>query len=128
VVNVTSNPPPVLSVKANLRPEAGGAAGLVVAFDPVRYTVRAVLDSADITAMRTGAIAAVAARWSRSGPQASEIGLQSRWYRQHRNPGAPDRPEPNETRGSPRSSKVNPGVHLVQHRAELHVNLSEAAF
>ena len=61
--------PPVLSVKANLRPEAGGAAGLVVAFDPDRYTVRAVLDSADITAMRTGAIAAVAARQlAASGP------------------------------------------------------------
>jgi ornithine cyclodeaminase len=54
--------PPVLTVKANLRPEAGGAAGLIVAFDPVRYTVRGVLDSADITAARTGAIAAVAAR------------------------------------------------------------------
>lgn len=37
MVNVTSNPP-VLSVKANLRPEAGGAAGLVVAFDPVSST------------------------------------------------------------------------------------------
>jgi ornithine cyclodeaminase/alanine dehydrogenase-like protein (mu-crystallin family) len=54
--------PPVLTVKANLRPAAGGTAGLVVAFDPVRFTVRAVLDSADITAMRTGAMAAVAAR------------------------------------------------------------------
>jgi ornithine cyclodeaminase/alanine dehydrogenase-like protein (mu-crystallin family) len=54
--------PPILTVKANLRPQAGGAAGLIVAFDPVRHTVRAVLDSADITAARTGAIAAVAAR------------------------------------------------------------------
>jgi ornithine cyclodeaminase/alanine dehydrogenase-like protein (mu-crystallin family) len=54
--------PPTLTVKANLRPEAGGAAGLIVAFDPVGYTVRAVLDSAGITATRTGAIAAVAAR------------------------------------------------------------------
>jgi len=54
--------PPILSVKANLRPQAGGAAGLVMAFDPASYTVRAVLDSADITAMRTGAMAAVAAR------------------------------------------------------------------
>ena len=54
--------PPVLTVKANLRPEAGGAAGLIVAFDPVAATVRAVLDSADLTAMRTGAIAAVAGR------------------------------------------------------------------
>jgi ornithine cyclodeaminase/alanine dehydrogenase-like protein (mu-crystallin family) len=62
--------PPVLSVKANLRPEAGGAAGLIVAFDPVGCTVRAVLDSADITAMRTGAIAAVAAReLAGSGPR-----------------------------------------------------------
>jgi ornithine cyclodeaminase/alanine dehydrogenase-like protein (mu-crystallin family) len=54
--------PPVLTVKANLRPEAGSSAGLIVAFDPVRFAVRAVLDSADITAMRTGAIAAAAAR------------------------------------------------------------------
>jgi ornithine cyclodeaminase/alanine dehydrogenase-like protein (mu-crystallin family) len=54
--------PPILTVKANLRPQAGGAAGLIVAFDPVRHTVRAVLDSADITAARTAAIAAVAAR------------------------------------------------------------------
>ena len=61
--------PPVLSVKANLRPAAGGAAGLIVAFDPAGYTVRAVLDSADITAARTGAIAAVAARQlAASGP------------------------------------------------------------
>jgi ornithine cyclodeaminase/alanine dehydrogenase-like protein (mu-crystallin family) len=54
--------PPVLSVKANMRPDAGSSAGVIVAFDPVRFTVRAVLDSADITAMRTAAIAAVAAR------------------------------------------------------------------
>jgi len=61
--------PPTLTVKANLRPEAGGSAGLIVAFDPVGYTVRAVLDSADITAARTGAIAAVAARQlARPGP------------------------------------------------------------
>jgi ornithine cyclodeaminase/alanine dehydrogenase-like protein (mu-crystallin family) len=62
--------PPTLTVKANLRPEAGGSAGLIVAFDPVGFTVRAVLDSADITAARTGAIAAVAARQlARPGPQ-----------------------------------------------------------
>lgn len=61
--------PPVLTVKANLRPAAGGSAGLIVAFDPVSCTVRAVLDSADITAARTGAIAAVAARQlARPGP------------------------------------------------------------
>lgn len=66
--------PPVLSVKANLRPEAGGAAGLIVAFDPERCTVRAVLDSADITAMRTGAIAAVAAR-ELAGPGPRRLAL-----------------------------------------------------
>jgi ornithine cyclodeaminase/alanine dehydrogenase-like protein (mu-crystallin family) len=61
--------PAVLAVKANLRPEAGSSAGLIVAFDPVQFTVRAVLDSADITAMRTAAIAAVAARrLGRPGP------------------------------------------------------------
>lgn len=54
--------PPVLAVKANVRPEAGSAAGVIVAFNPVTFTVRAILDSADITAMRTGAVAAVAAR------------------------------------------------------------------
>jgi ornithine cyclodeaminase/alanine dehydrogenase-like protein (mu-crystallin family) len=54
--------PPMLTVKANLRPASGGAAGLIVAFDPAACTVRAVLDSTDLTAMRTGAIAAVAAR------------------------------------------------------------------
>ena len=35
---------------------------MVLAFDPVRFTLRAILDSADITAMRTAAMAAVAAR------------------------------------------------------------------
>jgi ornithine cyclodeaminase/alanine dehydrogenase-like protein (mu-crystallin family) len=35
---------------------------VVLAFDPVHHTLRAVLDSADITAMRTAAVAAVAAR------------------------------------------------------------------
>jgi ornithine cyclodeaminase/alanine dehydrogenase-like protein (mu-crystallin family) len=54
--------PPMLSVKANMRPDAGRSAGVILAFDPVGYTLRAVLDSADITAMRTAAIAAVAAR------------------------------------------------------------------
>ena len=61
--------PPVLTVKANLRPASGGAAGLIVAFDLAACTVRGVLDSADLTAMRTGAIAAVAARQlARPGP------------------------------------------------------------
>jgi len=52
----------MLSVKANLRPDAGSSAGVVLAFDPSRFALSAILDSADITAMRTGAIAAVAAR------------------------------------------------------------------
>ncbi len=52
----------VLSVKANLRPDAGRSAGVILAFDPDHFTLRAILDSADITAMRTAAIAAVAAR------------------------------------------------------------------
>ena len=66
--------PPVLTVKANLRPEAGGSAGLIVAFDPVRNVVRAVLDSAGLTAMRTGAIAAVAARQlAQPGPHALAV-------------------------------------------------------
>jgi ornithine cyclodeaminase/alanine dehydrogenase-like protein (mu-crystallin family) len=52
----------VISVKANMRPDVGSSAGVVLAFDPVHFTLRAILDSADITAMRTAAIAAVAAR------------------------------------------------------------------
>jgi ornithine cyclodeaminase/alanine dehydrogenase-like protein (mu-crystallin family) len=54
--------PAVVAVKANMRPDAGSSAGVIVAFDPLRFTVRAVMDSADLTAMRTAAIAAVAAR------------------------------------------------------------------
>jgi ornithine cyclodeaminase/alanine dehydrogenase-like protein (mu-crystallin family) len=69
--------PPVLTVKANLRPDAGGVAGVVLAFDPVRFAVRAIFDSADITAMRTAAVTAVAAReLGRPGPVAvAAIGL-----------------------------------------------------
>ena len=47
---------------------------MIVAFDPVRFTVRAVLDSADITAMRTAAIAAVAAR-KLCGPGGHRVAL-----------------------------------------------------
>ncbi len=54
--------PALLSVKANIRPDAGSADGLIVAFDPVGFAVRAVLDSAALTGMRTAAVAAVAAR------------------------------------------------------------------
>ena len=66
--------PPVLSVKANMRPDAGSSAGVIVAFDPVRFTVRAILDSADITAMRTAAVAAVAAR-KLAGPGGHSVAL-----------------------------------------------------
>jgi ornithine cyclodeaminase/alanine dehydrogenase-like protein (mu-crystallin family) len=54
--------PRVLSVKARIRPDGGRSAGVIIAFGPVRFTVRGIMDSADITAMRTAAVAAVAAR------------------------------------------------------------------
>jgi hypothetical protein len=41
--------PAVVAVKANMRPDAGSSAGVIVAFDPLRFTVRAVMDSADLT-------------------------------------------------------------------------------
>lgn len=53
--------PPILSVKANLRPDGGSAAGAILAFDHGKERLQAVLASADLTAMRTAAIAAVAA-------------------------------------------------------------------
>ncbi len=53
-------------------------------------------------------------------PRVPEIGLQSRWFRQHRSACAPDRLEPNEPRGSPRCSVVKAQVHFVQRRADLH--------
>jgi hypothetical protein len=48
------------------------------------------------------------------------MGFQSRWYHQHRSPCAPDRLEPNETRGSPCSNVVKAQVHLVHRRADLN--------
>lgn len=54
--------PPLLSVKANLRPDTGSASGAILAFDLLRLRLQAVMASADLTAMRTAAIAAVAAR------------------------------------------------------------------
>jgi ornithine cyclodeaminase/alanine dehydrogenase-like protein (mu-crystallin family) len=53
--------PGALSVKANLRPTGGHASGVVVLYDTEAGQVSAILDSADITAMRTAALAAVAA-------------------------------------------------------------------
>lgn len=54
--------PPLMSVKANLRPDAGSASGAILAFDLERQRLHAVIASGDLTAMRTAAIAAVAAR------------------------------------------------------------------
>lgn len=54
--------PPVLSVKANLRPDRGSSSGAILVFDHREQRLRALVASADLTAMRTGAIAAVAAR------------------------------------------------------------------
>lgn len=53
--------PGTLSVKANVRPTGGNASGVLVLYDIGVGTVSAILDSADITAMRTAALATVAA-------------------------------------------------------------------
>lgn len=53
--------PLTVSLKANLRPDAGSADGAVLLFDPVQRALRAVLASGDLTAMRTAAIAGIAA-------------------------------------------------------------------
>lgn len=53
--------PGALSVKANLRPAGGNANGVVVLFDADAGRISAILDSADITAMRTAALATIAA-------------------------------------------------------------------
>ncbi len=54
--------PPLLSVKANLRPDRGSSSGAILAFDLEDQRLQAVLASSDLTAMRSAAIAAVAAR------------------------------------------------------------------
>lgn len=54
--------PTRLSVKANLRPDGAPASGVILLFDADAVTLRAIVDSADITACRTAAAAAVAAR------------------------------------------------------------------
>jgi ornithine cyclodeaminase/alanine dehydrogenase-like protein (mu-crystallin family) len=53
-------PAHVLSVKANLRPNAGRASGAILAYDLKDQQLRAVLDSGYLTGMRTAAIALVA--------------------------------------------------------------------
>jgi ornithine cyclodeaminase/alanine dehydrogenase-like protein (mu-crystallin family) len=54
--------PPVLTVKANIRPDAGSASGVVVLYDTGAFAIRAIMDSRDLTSMRTSAMAAVAVR------------------------------------------------------------------
>lgn len=54
--------PSLLTVKANLRPENARAFGVVLVFDHAKRSLRAILDSADVTAVRTAATAVVAAR------------------------------------------------------------------
>jgi ornithine cyclodeaminase/alanine dehydrogenase-like protein (mu-crystallin family) len=51
--------PPVVTLKANLRPDAAAALGAVLVFDQRANRLRAVLDSSDITALRTAATAAL---------------------------------------------------------------------
>ncbi len=66
--------PAILSVKANLRVTGKAAAGVVVLYDTDAGAVTAILDSADITAMRTAALAVVAAQTL--GPQGPvDLGL-----------------------------------------------------
>lgn len=54
--------PPIISVKANLRPDAGNTSGAILVFDHEKQRLHAVMSSGDLTAMRTAAIAAVAAK------------------------------------------------------------------
>lgn len=61
--------PPIISVKANLRPDAGNTSGAILVFDHQRQRLHAVISSGDLTAMRTAAIAAVAATALISGEQ-----------------------------------------------------------
>lgn len=54
--------PPVMSVKANLRPDGGSSSGGILAYDLAQQRLHAIMASSDLTSMRTAAIAAVAAR------------------------------------------------------------------
>jgi alanine dehydrogenase len=54
--------PGILSIKANLRRKGEKAVGLVVLFDTDKGEVVAILDSSDITSMRTAALASLAAQ------------------------------------------------------------------
>jgi ornithine cyclodeaminase/alanine dehydrogenase-like protein (mu-crystallin family) len=66
--------PGALSVKANIRPHGGNANGAVLLFDTKAGRISAILDSADITAMRTAALASLAAQsLARPGPASLAI-------------------------------------------------------
>lgn len=54
--------PGILSVKANLRRTGEKAIGVVVLYDTAQGEVSAIMDSADITSMRTAALASIAAQ------------------------------------------------------------------
>ncbi len=66
--------PALMSVKANLRPDTGTISGAILAFDLVRQRLHAVMASGDLTAMRTAAIAAVAAQ-TLHGPAPATVAL-----------------------------------------------------
>lgn len=54
--------PPIISIKANLRPDAGSTSGAILVFNHVEQRLHAIMSSGDLTAMRTAAIAAVGAK------------------------------------------------------------------
>ncbi len=70
-------PAHVLSVKANLRPNAGRASGAILAYDLEGQRLRAIMDSGYLTGMRTAAIALVAQRHlsELSSPVVAVLGL-----------------------------------------------------
>jgi ornithine cyclodeaminase/alanine dehydrogenase-like protein (mu-crystallin family) len=65
---------PLISVKANLRPDAGSSSGALLIFDGARQALGVIAASADFTAMRTAASAAVAATTLGAG-QAGEVAI-----------------------------------------------------
>ena len=52
----------ILSVKANLRPNRGGVSGILLAYDLETQQLAGIIEAGLMTALRTGAIAAVAAK------------------------------------------------------------------
>jgi ornithine cyclodeaminase/alanine dehydrogenase-like protein (mu-crystallin family) len=63
--------PGLVSVKANMRPDAAAATGLILLYDTEGWTARAILDSADLTAWRTAAAAVTGAMALGAGPGAA---------------------------------------------------------